>query len=81
MKPDDEMRRLLEEIRDTQREHLAEYRRVTSESLDLQRVAVARQEQVGGVYKRMVLVGGVVVVGLLGLLAYLLVRWWPYLMR
>jgi hypothetical protein len=40
----DEVRQLLREIRDAQREQLAEYRRVTEHSLELQKRAVARQE-------------------------------------
>jgi hypothetical protein len=47
MNGEHELRQLLTEIRDTQREHLAEYRRVTERSLELQRRAVARQEQMG----------------------------------
>lgn len=81
MEPDDRTRKLLEEIRDAQREHLAEYRRVTSESLTLQRHSAARQEQIGALYKRMVLVGGVLTAGLVGLLVYLLARWSRYLFR
>ena len=42
----DEIRQLLRDIRDAQREHLAEYRRVTERSLELQQRAVARQEQI-----------------------------------
>jgi hypothetical protein len=37
----DEIQKLLREIRDTQREHLAEYRHVTQRSLELQQHAVA----------------------------------------
>jgi hypothetical protein len=62
MDADERTHRLLEEIRDAQREYLAEYRSVTHQSLELQRRAVARQEQVGLLYRRMVLLGGVVVV-------------------
>ncbi len=81
MEADEHTRRLLEEIRDAQREYLAEYRRVTQQSLELQQRAVARQEQVSLIYKRIVLLGGVLVAGLLGLLLYLLVRWSHYLFR
>jgi sirohydrochlorin ferrochelatase len=73
--------RLLEELRDTQREHLAEYRRVTQQSLELQKRAVSRQEEIGALYRRMVLIGAPVATGLLVLLIYLLVRWWGYLFR
>jgi ferric-dicitrate binding protein FerR (iron transport regulator) len=72
----DDIRRLLQEILDTQREHLGEYRRVTDRLLDLQQRAVARQEQIGNLYRRLILVGGGVAAALLFLLAYLLVRWW-----
>jgi hypothetical protein len=81
MEADEHTHRLLEEIRDSQREYLAEYRRVTQQSLGLQQRAVARQEQVSLIYKRIVLLGGVLVAGLLGLLLYLLVRWSAYLFR
>jgi cytochrome c-type biogenesis protein CcmH/NrfG len=78
---DERTQRLLEEIRDAQREHLAEYQRVTQQSLELQQRALARQEQVGLIYKRIVLLGGVLVAALLGLLLYLLVRWSHSLFR
>ena len=39
------------------------------------------QEQVGAIYKRIVLLGGVMVAALLALLVYLLVRWSHYLFR
>ena len=75
----DEIRQLLKEIRDTQREHLAEYRRVTERSLELQQRAVARQEQMANVYRRLLIVGGGLVAALLALLMYLLARWSRYL--
>ena len=81
MEADEHTHRLLEEIRDAQREHLAEYRRVTRQSLELQQRAVARQEQIGLIYKRIVLLGGLLVAVLLGLLLYLLVRWSHHLFR
>jgi len=81
METDDRLHKLLEEIRDGQREHLAEYRRVTTQSLELQQRGMARQEQFSLVYRRIVLLGGVMVVALLGLLLSLLARWWPYLFR
>jgi CHASE3 domain sensor protein len=75
----DEIGRLLQEIRDTQREHLTEYRRVTERSLELQQRAVARQEQWGHLYRRLLVVGGGMVAILLALLVYLLARWSRYL--
>jgi CHASE3 domain sensor protein len=71
----DEIGRLLREIRDTQREHLAEYRRVTERSLELQQRAVTRQEQFGHLYRRILVVGGGMVAILLVLLLYILAKW------
>jgi type VI protein secretion system component VasF len=79
--PDDATLKLLEEIRDAQREQLAEYRRVTQQSLELQQRALARQEQVGRIYKRVVLLAGVLVAALMAVLLYLLVRWSHALFR
>ena len=81
MKDDERTQQLLQEIRDAQREQLAEYRRVAQQSLDLQQRAAARQEQATLLYKRIVAVGGVLVTVLFGLLVYLLVRWSHYLFR
>jgi len=49
------------EIRDAQREHLAEYRRVAERSPELQQGAVARQEQISRFARRVFLVGGIFV--------------------
>jgi CHASE3 domain sensor protein len=81
MEADDRAHKLLEEIRDVQREHLTEYRRVTQQLLELQQRAVARQERIDAIYKRIVLIGGVLIAALLTLLVYLLVRWSHYLFR
>lgn len=81
MEADERTHKLLEEIRDAQREQLAEYRRVAQQSLELQQRAAGRQEQVSLLYRRIVLLGGVLVVALVGLLLYLLVRWSDYLFR
>jgi ferric-dicitrate binding protein FerR (iron transport regulator) len=78
---DERTHKLLEEIRDVQREHLAEYRRVTQHSLELQQRAVSRQAELGRLYRRIVVLGGGLVVILMGLLVYLLVHWSRYLFR
>jgi len=70
----DEIQKLLREIRDTQREHLAEYRQVTSARWSQQR-AVTRQEQIGRFTRQIVLAGGLLVLPLLALLIYILVKW------
>jgi hypothetical protein len=75
----DDIRQLLREIRDAQREQLAEYRRVTERSLELQQRAVGRQEQLGQIYRRLLVASGSVVAVLLVLLVYLLLRWSRYL--
>ena len=62
---------LLSEIRDIQRQQLDEYRRVTAESLEIQRTAVIRQQEMSRFYKRAVGVAAVVVACLLFYLAYL----------
>jgi hypothetical protein len=59
MDDSEEIRQLLRDIRDAQREQLAEYRQVTQRSLELQQRAVARQEQIGRFMRRILLVGGV----------------------
>jgi len=71
MESDDEIRLLLRDILDAQREHLAECRRVTERSLELQQRAVTQQEQLTRLYRRLVLVGGGLVAVLLALLIYL----------
>jgi hypothetical protein len=76
---DEEIRQLLREIRDAQREQLAEYRRVTERSLELQQRAVGRQEQLGHLYRRLLVAGGTVVATLLALLVYILLGWSRYL--
>ena len=66
----DEIARLLTEIRDAQREHLGEYRRIAARAVELQERAVARQEQLARIYKGALLVSAVIVLGLLLLTAY-----------
>ncbi|HEX7069238.1 MAG TPA: hypothetical protein VF190_00460 [Rhodothermales bacterium] len=71
--------RALHEIRDLQRAHLEEYRRVTQQSIALQQEAVARQARFARVY-RGALVGAVVLtIGIVALIVYLLSRLQPYL--
>jgi hypothetical protein len=81
MADDQRTQTLLEEIRDVQKESLAEYRRVTQQSLDLQRQATTRQQQMIQVYRRILLVGILITVPLLVLLMFLLLRWSDRLFR
>ena len=53
----DDQQKLLIEIRDTLREQLEAYHRVTSQSLEYQRRAVLRQEQLGRLYKFVLVLG------------------------
>ena len=75
MESDGRIEKLLEEIRDAERAQLAEYRRVTKESLDLQRIAVQRQLELGRTYTTVIGLGGGLVLALILLLAFLLIRW------
>lgn len=85
MDSDDELRQLLRDLRDAQREDLAESRSVTARSLELQQRAIAQQDQLRHLYRRLVLVGGSLVAVLLAVLIflvliyYLLAGWSRYL--
>jgi len=63
---------LLEEIRDAQRESLDEYKRVTSQSLELQARAVTRQEQLGKTYRAALIASAILIIGIILLIFYLL---------
>ena len=54
---------------------------VTQQSLDMQRQAMTRQQQIVQLYRRVLLVGVVIVAPLLVLLVYLLSRWGDRLFR
>ena len=81
MSDDARSQTLLEEIRDIQKESLAEYRRVTQQSLEMQRQAVTRQQQMIQLYRRILAIGAVVCVPLLVLVIYLVARWSDRLFR
>jgi hypothetical protein len=69
MSQGEEQGRLLGEIRDLLAAQLEEYRRVTGESLEMQRRAVARQEQLGRLYKRALVACALLVVALIWFLS------------
>jgi hypothetical protein len=71
----DETLEILREMRDLQREHLAEYRRVAAASLDIQARSVEKQAQTALLYRRVVLVAGALGAPLVLLLVFLLARW------
>jgi len=85
MDRDDEIKQLLRELRDAQRETLAELRGTTERSLDVQQRAIAQQEQLRRLFRRLTTVGGGLVAVLLALLLflvliyYLLSGWSRYL--
>ena len=56
---------LLEQILEVERAHLAEYKRVTSESLDLQRRAVNSQLGYLRILKPALLIGAIVIAALI----------------
>jgi cytochrome c-type biogenesis protein CcmH/NrfG len=72
MQESQEIKELLTEIRNTQREHLDEYKRAAQRSLELQQQAVNRQEQIGRLYKRIVFSGALLIVFIIVLIIYLL---------
>ena len=74
MRESDEIKGLLTELRDVQREHLAEYRKVTQRSLELQQQAVTRQEQLGNLYRRVLAAGAILVIFIVIIIVYLLGR-------
>ena len=65
MSQDDKTERLLAEILEVQRAHLDEYKRVTAQSLQLQRQAVEAQGRYIRLLRPMLIVGGVVIAGLI----------------
>ena len=82
---DEDIRRLVRDLLDAQREQLAESRRVSERSLELQKRAIVQQAELRHLYRRLVLVGGSLVVVLLAvfvylvLIYYLLAGWSRYL--
>jgi len=65
MADNDRNEQLLKEILETQRAHLEEYKRVTAESLRLQRQAVEAQGRYLRLLRPMLIAGAVVVAGLI----------------
>jgi hypothetical protein len=71
MPDNDRTDRLLTEILETQRAHLDEYKRVTGESLRLQRQSVESQARYIRLLRPMLIVGAVVIAGLLAYVLWL----------
>ena len=72
MEDQSRIEKILEEILDVQREQLEQYKNVTKRSLELQQIAVGRQEQISKIYRIALIVSAVVVAGIIGLVFYLL---------
>jgi len=72
MQNSDEIKKILVEIRDAQIEQLAEYRKVTKRSLELQEKAVYRQEQMSKLYRLVVIAGSALIVVIILVIVYLL---------
>jgi hypothetical protein len=68
MEPSEEIKRLLQEIRDTQKEHLELYKDFTQRALHLQEVGMRRFQKAAGV-QRIALV--LVFFGLVGLVCWM----------
>lgn len=65
MTPDDRLEKLLTEIRDGQRAHLEEYKRVTAESLQVQKESYESQVRHIRLYRRIALIGSIIIAVLL----------------
>ena len=72
MSENENVLKVLEEIRDLSSTHLEEYRKVTQRSLELQEKAVARQEQIGRIYRIALAASGIVILGVIAVLIYLI---------
>ena len=74
MQDSNEIKALLVEIRDAQREHLAEYRKAARAALELQQQAVMRQEQMGKLYRRVLVAGAFLILCIIIFLIYFMGR-------
>jgi len=71
MERSDEMIALLKEIRDGQREQIAEYKAATQRSIELQQRAVNRAENIGKIYRIALAVSAILILGIIILIVYL----------
>lgn len=74
MKEVEEIKELLIAIREGQREHLSEYKRIAEQAVELQRRSVKRQEQIGALYRGVVVVALLLILFVVGLIIYLFAR-------
>jgi hypothetical protein len=71
MSDSDRIEQLLTQLLEVQRTHLEEYKRVTSQSLELQRSAVETQSRHVLLYRRVIVAAAIVIVGLGGYVLWL----------
>ena len=71
MNDSDRIEQLLTQLLDVQRAHLEEYKRVTSQSLELQRSAVETQSRHVLLYRRVIVAAAIIIVGLGGYVLWL----------
>ena len=74
MQDSNEIKDLLVEIRDAQREHLTEYRKAARAALELQQQAVMRQEQMSKLYRRVLVAGALLILCIIIFLIYFMGR-------
>jgi hypothetical protein len=72
MEASEETTALLREIRDIQKEHLAEYKAAAERSIELQQRAVGRAESIGKVYRIALAISAVLIIGIILLIIYLM---------
>lgn len=68
---------VLSEIRDLQQEQLDQYLKYTSRALELQEAAVNRQAAIADLYRKVVLIGSIVMAGLIAFLFFYTTRMLP----
>lgn len=71
MSESDKVEQLLSRILEVQTAHLEEYKRVTSQSLELQRNATATQTHHVRLYRRVILVAAIATLALVGYVVWL----------
>ena len=72
MQDPNEITELLREIRDGQREHLEEYKKVAGRSLEMQERGLTRQAQIGKTYRVALIASAALIVGIISLIIYLM---------
>jgi len=74
MNPTNDMLQVLTEIRDLQKDHLEEFRKLSARSIESQEENKQRVLVIFRLYKRALVVGGIVFIGLIALLVWLMAK-------